>query len=239
MVAATSRGGRPAGLASFIATLVVKSACCFGSVGGANSTPPAGTGSPAASRAAWTAATSWSRITAGSLSARSPALVAGRVRRIVVVANPPSRVVSARVIAVQTGREGAVSSFAGRGRVTDTEHATQREQRVDDAGTRSGLGTVHHALDRLVAERRLDDAALVLDVPGLGRQVLRAGRRPLRDDERGLLTRPPGLYLEPADDSDDASLVAELMMTLGELGLRTDLIDVGRSEIGRARMGES
>ena len=116
----------------------------------------------------------------------------------------------------------------------DTEHATQREQRVDQAGARSGLGTVHHALDRLVAERNLDDAALVIDVKGLGRQVLRAGRRPLRDDERGLLTRGPGLYLDPADDSDDAALVAELMVTLGELGLRTDL-----ARTDSARMVES
>jgi hypothetical protein len=107
--------------------------------------------------------------------------------------------------------------------VTDTEHATQRDQRVDDAGGRSGLGTVHHALDRLVAERHLEDAALVVDVPGLGRQVLRAGRRPLRDDVQGLLRRPTGLYLEPEDDTDDATLVAELMVALAELGLRTDL----------------
>lgn len=107
--------------------------------------------------------------------------------------------------------------------MNDTERATRANPRADGGSTRSGLATVHHALDRLVAERGLNDAALVLDVPGLGRQVLHAGRRPLRDDDAGLLTRPPGLYLDPADEGGNDPLVEELMVTIGELGLTSDL----------------
>ena len=47
---------------------------------------------------------------------------------------------------------------------------------------------------------RSRDAAVVVDVPGFGRQVLHAGRRPLRNDEQGLHAAEPGLYLDPPVD---------------------------------------
>jgi diguanylate cyclase (GGDEF)-like protein len=85
---------------------------------------------------------------------------------------------------------------------------------VDElAGNRSGLAIIYHALDSLVTEHGLSDAAVVIEEPGLGRQVFRAGRKPL-DDPGGeaLLDAPPGLYTDPAlaAGSIDASLVTSL-----------------------------
>jgi len=78
---------------------------------------------------------------------------------------------------------------------------------------------VYRALDDLVALYALDDAAVVVDVPGFGRQVLHAGRRPLRDDERGLHAAEPGLYLEPPLDDP---VLSSLMLALTTLALRHD-----------------
>ena len=75
---------------------------------------------------------------------------------------------------------------------------------------------MYHALDELVDLYALDDAAVVVDVPGFGRQVLHAGRRPLHDDEHGLHAAEPGLYLEPPLDDP---VLAELMLALGALGV--------------------
>jgi hypothetical protein len=89
----------------------------------------------------------------------------------------------------------------------------------------SGLATIYRALDLLVADRGLDDAAVVVEVPPLGRQVLHAGRRPLRDDEHGLLTREPGLHVIPeptGTGAADDTIVTELMLALAELALRHD-----------------
>jgi D-serine deaminase-like pyridoxal phosphate-dependent protein len=83
----------------------------------------------------------------------------------------------------------------------------------------SGLATVYRALDDLVDLYALDDAAVVVDVPGFGRQVMRAGRRPLRNDEQGLHAAEPGLYLDPPLDDP---VVSRLMMALGALALRHD-----------------
>ena len=117
--------------------------------------------------------------------------------------------------------------------MSNGEQGTQHGGLGQSARFGSGLGTVYRALDLLVAERRLDDAAVVVDVPLLGRQVLRAGRRPLRDDDKGLLERPPGLYVEPAEhgalEPPDDPLVEELMVALAELGLRHDTVALERT----------
>jgi diguanylate cyclase (GGDEF)-like protein len=90
------------------------------------------------------------------------------------------------------------------------------------AHSESGLGLIYRALDALVAEHGLEDAAIVIDEPGLGRQVFRAGRRPLDDEDETLLTAPPGLYTEPsiAQEQFDRSLVISLCV----LALRLDLL---------------
>ena len=96
---------------------------------------------------------------------------------------------------------------------------TTNETLVASAREGSGLATVYQALDDLVDLYSLDDAAVVVDVPGFGRQVLRAGRRPLRDDEAGLHDAEPGLYLEPPVDDP---VLSRLMVALGALALRHD-----------------
>jgi hypothetical protein len=93
------------------------------------------------------------------------------------------------------------------------------ESLVDAARSGTGLDTVYRALDHLVDRYALIDATVVVDVPGFGRQVLHAGRRPLRDDESGLHAAPAGLYLEPPVDDP---VLAELVVALGVLGLRHD-----------------
>jgi diguanylate cyclase (GGDEF)-like protein len=90
------------------------------------------------------------------------------------------------------------------------------------ATTESGIALIYRALDALVAEFELDDAAVVIDEPGLGRQVFCAGRRPLGPEDDELLVSPPGLYTQPAlaDQGFDRSL----MLSLCVLALRLDVL---------------
>lgn len=105
------------------------------------------------------------------------------------------------------------------------------ESLFESARLGSGIATVYRALDELVERYSLDDAAVVLDVPGFGRQVLHAGRRPLQDDPARWHTAEPGLYFDPpfpdpAPDADTEARAAlsELMLALGTLGLRHDAL---------------
>jgi GGDEF domain-containing protein len=89
------------------------------------------------------------------------------------------------------------------------------------ANTESGLGLIYRALDALVAEYSLEDAAIVIEEPGLGRQVFRAGRRPLDDEDETLLSAPAGLYTEPPLEQRDYD---RLIVSLCVLALRLDLL---------------
>ncbi len=93
------------------------------------------------------------------------------------------------------------------------------ESLVESARVGSGIGTVYRALDELVDLYALEDAAVVVDVPGFGRQVLHAGRRPLHDDEHGLHAAAPGLYLQPPLEDP---VLTDLMLALGTLAFRHD-----------------
>lgn len=104
----------------------------------------------------------------------------------------------------------------------------------ESARSGSGLAIVYRALDELVDLYGLDDAAVVVDVPEFGRQVLRAGRRPLRDDPSGLHEAEPGLYLHPPLDD---RVLTDLMVALGTLGLRFDREAVRSPDQGPARAG--
>ncbi len=97
--------------------------------------------------------------------------------------------------------------------------ATPATALFESARSGSGLATVYDALDRLVDLYSLRDAAVVVDVPEFGRQVLRAGRRPLRGDALRLHEAPPGLYLDPPLPDP---VLDELMVGLAALGLRLD-----------------
>ena len=96
---------------------------------------------------------------------------------------------------------------------------TTNETVVTAARDSTGLDTVYRALDDLVDLYSLTDAAMVVDVPGFGRQVFHAGRRPLRDDEQELHAAEPGLYLDPPLDDP---VLSRLMLALGTLALRHD-----------------
>ena len=69
---------------------------------------------------------------------------------------------------------------------------------LDVSSTDSGIALIYQALDALVAQFELEDAAVVLEESGLGRQVFCAGRRPLGVADEELLAAAPGLYTQPA-----------------------------------------
>jgi diguanylate cyclase (GGDEF)-like protein len=90
------------------------------------------------------------------------------------------------------------------------------------AANESGIALVYRTLDALVAEYQLDDAAVVLDEPGLGRQIFRAGRKPLDPEDEALLQALPGLYTErPLSEPE---LDRALVLSLCTLALRLDVM---------------
>lgn len=87
----------------------------------------------------------------------------------------------------------------------------------------SGLGLIYRALDSLVERFELRDAAIVIEEDGVGRQVFRAGRRPLDDDgESELLTADPGIYTDP--ELEPGRFDAALLTSLCVVALRLDLL---------------
>ncbi len=87
----------------------------------------------------------------------------------------------------------------------------------------SGLALVYRALDELVSTFGLADAAVVIDEESAGRQVFRADRRPLGDDDgTELLFAPPGLYTDP--EMAEGSLDVALFNSVCTLALRLDLL---------------
>lgn len=86
----------------------------------------------------------------------------------------------------------------------------------------AGLSLIYNALDDVVERCNLDDAALVVEEPGLGRQVFRAGRRPITDDDEALLTAPTGLYTEP--EIGEAEFDPKLLVNLCILALRLEVL---------------
>lgn len=94
---------------------------------------------------------------------------------------------------------------------------------ADLATDRSGLAIIYRALDGLVARYELHDAAVIIDEPGLGRQVFRSGRKPL-DDPGGeaLLDADPGLYTDPPLEA--AAVDAKLLNSLCVLALRMEVL---------------
>jgi diguanylate cyclase (GGDEF)-like protein len=120
--------------------------------------------------------------------------------------------------AFMDGRAGV--DVHGRGVVR--VNAVGEELAVSVASSESGIALIYRALDELVEKFGLDDAAIVLDEPGMGRQVFCAGRRPLGPHDDELLLSPPGLYTQPA--LDDHSFDRSLMQALCVLALRLDVV---------------
>ena len=136
---------------------------------------------------------------------------------------------SGRFVRLRAGSSGGVPGPGYRRSVAVTvrervQPVETNESLVDSARTGSGIATIYLALDHLVAQYELEDAAVVVDVPGLGRQVLHAGRRPLHVDEHRLHAADPGLYLDPPLDDP---VLAPLMLAVSALGLRVDATTVG------------
>ncbi len=91
------------------------------------------------------------------------------------------------------------------------------------ATTESGLSLIYQALDGLVDQFGLRDAAVVIDEAGMSRQVFTAGRRPLdTEEEQELLEAEPGLYTEPALDPQQVD--PSILTSLCTVALRLDLL---------------
>ena len=90
------------------------------------------------------------------------------------------------------------------------------------ATSESGIALIYKALDALVEQFALDDAAVVIEEASLGPQVFCAGRRPLGADDEELLVSAPGLYTRPA--LDDRTFDRSMMLTLCVLALRLDAL---------------
>jgi len=79
----------------------------------------------------------------------------------------------------------------------------------------SGLGFVYDLLDRLIEDEGWNDAAVVLDDVTLGRQVFRAGRRPISDwPLRPLVELPAGLHSIPDHGDDELDAVVTNLSTV-------------------------
>jgi len=85
----------------------------------------------------------------------------------------------------------------------------------------SGISLIYRALDDVVEHYELRDAAIVVEDAAVGRQVFRAGRRPL-DDGAELLEVATGLYTDP--QLSEGALDEELLTNLCILALRIDLL---------------
>lgn len=102
---------------------------------------------------------------------------------------------------------------------------------ADLVAGQSGIGFVYRVLDALVAELRLQDAAIVVYEVGLGHQVFRAGRQFLRDEETWLLEKRAGVYTNPP--LEPGQLDEAPLLDLCSLALRLDLLryDAGHDSL--------
>lgn len=85
-----------------------------------------------------------------------------------------------------------------------------------------GIGVVYKALHELVENNALDDAVLVVEEPGLGKQVFTFDRRPLTDTDEEFLLAAPGLYTSPQINMSETE--AGTIAQLCAVGLRIDLL---------------
>lgn len=85
-----------------------------------------------------------------------------------------------------------------------------------------GIGVVYKALHEIVESHSLEDAVLVVDEPGLGKQVFTHDRRPLTGDDEKYLLANPGLYTTPEIDMspEETQIIAQLCA----VSLRIDLL---------------
>jgi diguanylate cyclase (GGDEF)-like protein len=93
---------------------------------------------------------------------------------------------------------------------------------ADLAAGASGVAFVYRSLDRIVDAHELRDAAIVLDEVGLGRQVFRAGRQVLANEDLTLLEAGPGVYTEPS--LEPVRLNARAIMNLCSVALQLDML---------------
>lgn len=85
----------------------------------------------------------------------------------------------------------------------------------DLADAESGLGFIYDLLERVLDDTGWVDAAIVIDDVSLGRQVFRAGRRPVADWPLGPLTESqPGLHTIPDHGDDDLDVVVTNMASV-------------------------
>ena len=93
---------------------------------------------------------------------------------------------------------------------------------ADLAANESGMALVYSTLDSLVEQFDLTDAAVIVDEPGIGRQVFRSGRRRIDGGDLALLDSEPGLYTDPP--LNDPTVDPALVTGLCTVALRMDIL---------------
>ena len=84
------------------------------------------------------------------------------------------------------------------------------------------MALVYSTLDSLVEQFDLTDAAVIVDEPGIGRQVFRSGRRRIDGGDLALLDSEPGLYTDPP--LNDPTVDPALVTGLCTVALRMDIL---------------
>lgn len=125
------------------------------------------------------------------------------------------------------------TNSANVGRVSSTQKNTESAQEavvsnlvsqllLDLTSDKPGISVIYKALNELVIENSLNDAVLVLDEPGIGRQVFTFDRRPLVGNDEHYLELEPGLYTSPKIEMtpQDSAAISRLCT----VGLRIDLL---------------
>ncbi len=144
-------------------------------------------------------------------------------------------------MAPRSGREDVASVLAPVGTKADETALTHESEEVrapftkelvsDLVDGQSGIAFVYCVLDHVVAQYGLADAAIILDEPGLGRQIFRAGRRILGNGELALLEGQPGIYASPP--LEPGQLDGGPLVGLCSLALRLELLryDAGHDSL--------
>ncbi len=123
------------------------------------------------------------------------------------------------------------SAIVDSGKVPQSFDTNEQEARVtnlvsrllfDLTSDKPGISVIYKALNELVNENSLNDAVLVVDEPGIGRQIFTFDRRPLEGKDEEYLNLDPGLYTSPKIEmsAEDSTSISRLCT----VGLRIDLL---------------
>jgi diguanylate cyclase (GGDEF)-like protein len=86
----------------------------------------------------------------------------------------------------------------------------------------TGISLIYRALDLLATNYYLQKVSIILDEPGVGKQIFINGRSPISSEDEDILEAPPGLYSDPL--IEDTDFDAELFTNICKGALRLELL---------------